>query len=364
MVGPNSATKTRQTPAVPAPVPTELWKDGAGHWAPADHCYDSEQAMWKMDMLRGQHTAVVLRNAQNLTIGPNNPINGIPGWDGPGADTNVWIDPTPSSARRPVFFYGRRFPGESAEVGNDQCVLIQRFDGGVAGRTFLQVWVRDYKNRNVFIRLFGPSISLNSPDIRAYQLQKNLSIRNDESASSAVRPGQIMTQVLHEIDKMGGTINHLVINCHGGNGADGCFVRLGHDYEYFASHPRPGGGERYNIGFSKHNVDLWARLQGKVRYIWFQACAVGGDNQLCSAIADRSKAWVTAPEQYTATAPRGLPAGHIEYLYGFLLKHWNGNVPQDPSGKPSPSEPLFRSARFATGADLDKSLYFNITQAH
>jgi hypothetical protein len=99
----------------------------AGNWAPhnwsktGDGIAKGPKALTRLDVLRGQHTAVTFINAAGQDIHSNNPANAVP-------EDAKWIDQDPSSARRTIFFYARRWPKQlniaESEKGIDHCTYF------------------------------------------------------------------------------------------------------------------------------------------------------------------------------------------------------------------------------------------------
>ena len=113
------------------------------------------------------------------------------------------------------------------------------------------------------------------------------------------------------------------------------------------------------------NVDKFAKLRGKVKYIWIQSCNVGADHDIAGRIAFYSQAWVTA---YAMGTPNleNIKANHIDYPLASTPKHWYGPACSlgtknglDPKG----STEFFASARSSTQPDMG-SLKFNIIEPY
>jgi hypothetical protein len=336
------------SPASPSKLPTaELYRDSSGNWAPADDLLDTKTSLWRLGILRGSHTAVTFVNAKGIEINSNNPDMAVPN------DRDVWIDAAPSSDRRTIFFYGRRWPQTSipAELLKEHAALL----GPPSGPALLQVWVRDYHGRNVQVWLSQPAISLNAQGLPRYRLGTDIAVPDTAT------PDDIWAKIDAAIGKLG-NLNHLVINTHGGAGKDGGFLHLGHDSDYFdvKKNPKPDGADGYNVGFSRHNLVWWKQLAGKVKYIWIQGCAAGADNDMFGTVATNANAWVTAPGYFTGMPPK-LHPGHIEYLWDNQPKHWHAK--SSTPEKPVNAELFFRSARHDAWPSLRPSLYFNLVEA-
>lgn len=315
---------------------------------------DTRGSIWRMDVLRGTHTAITFIDAADIVIRSNNPVNAVP------EDPEVFLDPAKSSKKRTIFFWAKRFPKTS---NNSPQVSLFEERKGNDRRTLLQVRVFDYGRNHIFTRLFGPSVALNSPKLTPYNMDRNFKV-SDSTKDPAKSPGALITpdQIFDTLEKaingLGGRINHLVINSHGDpGGKDGALIRCGHDFQHFEveKNPRPEGAGKFNVGFSRHNLAIWARLKDKVRFIWFQSCAVGSDNALVGAIAQNTGAFVSAPGFFTGLPPKGLPKSHIEYLHDNQIKHF------DPStGLPMEANDFFKLARRSKAGNLKNALFFNV----
>jgi len=332
-VDPSDQGKKAPTATTAPAIRVELYQE-TGVWAPAEVCRDTRTSLWKLDILRGSHTAVRFINAPGLDIRSNNPFNAVPN------DSAVWVHQDASSSPRTIFFYGRSIPIDPAAQRTDQCALLEVWQNGKPGRVLLQVWVRDYPDNFVFIKLMGDSFALNAHNVRPYDFQKQSTI-----------PATMSQQNIINLVLQNGHINHLVINAHGSMGIAGADISLG-------------------LGFNQRNLDLWNQLDGRVEYIWLMNCFVGSDDYLCAEIASRTQAWVSAAILGTALPPRPMPRDHIEYFLKPSIKHWNGKelrrrprpgYPDHNVDVPQSAESFFYNARrSSTSPDLSSSLYFNI----
>jgi hypothetical protein len=314
---------------------------------------DPNKSIWLLNVLRGMHTGITIFNAGGLTIAPNNPDNGIP------HDPDVWIESDPSRDVRNIFFYARRMPKDH-HVGNTCCIVEAWSSGtpgtGTPGPTLVQVWVDDFPSNTAgLIKLLGHSLCLDAADkdIPHYPFDNRATI------PSTMTQEEVMGVITDEMTK-NGALDHLVLNGHG-------FMN-----------DKTGGSFRLGVGngFTRANLDLWDRFNGRIRYIWIQGCSLANDDLLCANIAKRTGAWVTAQVWFqTSNIISTLPKSHIDYTDSPVEKHWNGNAAavrswngtdDPPSGGwgtlVSPADDFFRSARQSPPkADL-RSLFFNLTK--
>lgn len=113
------------------------------------------------------------------------------------------------------------------------------------------------------------------------------------------------------------------------------------------------------------NVDKFAKLRGKVKYIWIQSCNVGAVDDLAGRIAFYSQAWVTA---YAMGTPNleNIKANHIDYPLASIPKHWYGpgcSLGTKNGLAPKGSTEFFASARSSAQSDMS-SLDFNIIEPY
>jgi hypothetical protein len=348
-VGPSNQGKKAPTATTAPAIRVELYQENRV-WAPAEVCRDTRTSLWKLDILRGSHTAVRFINAPGLDIRSNNPFNAVPN------DSAVWVDQNASSSPRTIFFYGRFMPIDPAARSQDQCTLFEVWQNGNPGRALLQVWVRDYPNSIVFIKLMGNSFVLNSAatDLRPYNNFPNRSATIANSMSQQ----DIINLVINR-----GHLDHLVINAHGRADQNGITKNFEIDL---------------GLRFSQANLHYWNQLDGRVEYIWLLNCIVGSDDHLCAEIASRTQAWVIAPFWSTEIQPRNMPQYHIDYQVQSGFKFWNGKelrrlrIPK-PRKKDEPLDPkmdkaqggelfFYNARRSINSPDLSSSLYFNIVK--
>lgn len=288
-----------------------LYKDKDGKTAPCEATRSNGTSLWRMDILRGTHTAVVLTGAKDLEIKSNNPANAVP------MSSDVWVDVDKNSDCRTLLFHGRRRPKKvpsevdnAARQANDHCSLFE-YKFGKSLRTVLQVWVHDYPKHYVFIRLFGRVLATNHFDLPEYKFPDSPleAIPTHYKLSAENYFGMMVNR----INKCGG-VEHLVINAHGGFMADKEYIKNGHVCV---------GKEPY---LYHGNIDLWDQLRGKVKYIWLLNCTTGSDNVLCAKISYKTGAWVSAPDNLTGYKPITTPKGHIEYYNVPTVKHFKWDL--------------------------------------
>src|SRR5512133_154630 len=90
------------------------------HWPPGNSAGQGpdttrrtpDGSIWYMEVLRGSHSAVTVLNGQGLDIRPNNPLGAVD--NGP----DVWLDPTPTSSNRTIYFYTHRHPKQKNDYAD------------------------------------------------------------------------------------------------------------------------------------------------------------------------------------------------------------------------------------------------------
>lgn len=118
-------------------------------------------------------------------------------------------------------------------------------------------------------------------------------------------------------------------------------------------------------GINRANISEWDRLEGKVRYIWFQNCVVGLDSTFCGKVAMRTGAIVIAYVTATPGTPRGLPDRTIDVLTK-EMRTWEPAACKlsDNEGYPEIAatnrKTFWSEARYATEPNLARSLRFNM----
>lgn len=341
---PKPGVKTPLKSAVekcPMPDHIELYNNSATGWAPAEKC-DNKANLKYMEILRGSHTAVTYVGASGLgDIHSNNPANAVP-------DDRAWVDTGKGNDRRSIFFFGKRAPNGPGLTNDDrrqdQSTLF--FSPGCSST--LQVWVRDYKDHFVYVKLFGPCLELNSPGVPPYQLGHTLTVGDDWP------PEKIIAEVQRRTP-----LTHLVINTHATTVYN---TRSTDDL-----HPETTKIWLGSSGFDMANIDLWATLANKIKYIWLWNCKVGTGNLLPGSIAKQTRAWVAAPSWSIGYRPKSVPSGHIEYFSNPLVKTWNGSTiaPSDTVLTPAlDMNDFFFSARYSAVPSLgEDALYFNIVRS-
>jgi len=250
-------------------------------------------------------------------------------------DPAVFLEADASQGRN-VFFHAKRLLPQSANdrARRERSKIIKENPLFLQGqRVIFQVEVHESRfpgreKRALLGKLFGSTFALNANDISGFMW------RNTPSGSvPPVRSlSETLDKLLLRLDEVGGKVDHLVINAHGGgDGATGLEVKLG-------------------TGINQGNVSLWQKISGRVRYIWFQNCIVGTDNDLMSGIALNSQALVSAPPDGTVDA--NYPKFHIEIPRRF--KHWDGRGATSPPN-PMRVDDFFRLGRRTQSLATDAS---------
>ncbi len=151
---------------------------------------------------------------------------------------------------------------------------------------------------------------------------------------------EMIGRILKATEKRG-PLSHLVLNAHGKMFGNNAIVHLGR-------------------GIGHADIHKFAALNGKVRYIWLQNCAVGADHKLMASMAQHTQAWVTA-YQFSIAVLR-VPRHHIDHQLRAFPRHWFGpNC--DVAANKTDSEPrskFFREARHRQDPNLKHALHFNI----
>ena len=295
---------------------------------------DKSGSIWRMDILRGTHTAMVFVNSGGHKIESNNPDNAVPN------DPKVWIDLTPKLSKREIFFYGVRRP---KTPGKDKHIALFHLGTKKTGRTVLQVRVCQPKplTKRALIQFWPPAMALNadyrkrSNRIKHYKLDFNKSVKELED------PVDIIDHAQEIYDKHFPA--HLVVNAHG------------------SMRPEDKSAEvRLGRGFGRHNMDLWKKLKGKFLYIWFQNCFIGSDHVFLANVAHNTGAWVSAYTMGTISVK--VPDRHIDYFYSPAPLHWYG--PEVDLKHPTPKKEwlkrFYRTARFRQDRYLKHALAFNV----
>ena len=113
---------------------------------------------------------------------------------------------------------------------------------------------------------------------------------------------------------------------------------------------------KIGVGIRRWNVHEFARLKSKVRYVWFQNCAVGADVVLGGDMAFHTQARVSGPNWLTTDAV--YPNHHVET--GWNFRYWDGRGTTS-SPKPMDQTEFFRRARRnQTPATDGSALDFNV----
>lgn len=259
-------------------------------------------------------------------------------------DRDVFLEGDASPGRR-VFFHAKKLLPQSAtdRAKQDPNRSVKENPLFLQGqRVIFQVEVHETKfpdrRRNVLLlKLFGSTLALNAHDMGSAFMWKGtprgLLVPRSQSLT------EMLDGVLAQMAEFGGKLDHLVINGHGRGSLqfNGLFVDIG-------------------TGITRNNVQVWKRISGRVRYIWFQNCGVGTDNVLMGDIALHSQALISAPAAGAVGA--AFPKFHIELPRQF--KHFDG---RGTSSAPAPmkADDFFRLGRRNKNFTTDVSaLDFNV----
>ncbi len=256
-------------------------------------------------------------------------------------DNSTYLD-VDTGKDRQVFFYAKRVLPRAANKRNPKVVrenplMLQ------GQRVIFQLEVHETPfpgRRNVpLAHLFGKVFALNSSDISAATIM--WPGERSASVSPTTPLSKMIDKVLDEAARVGGVLDHLVINGHGGFdpalGQTALKVKIGQ-------------------GIRRNNVQEFGRLRSHVRFIWFANCVIGADNVLLGDIALHSQARVTGP--ITLELDAKFPRRHIEIERD--NKHWDG---RGANSRPSPMDrtEFFRLARRNTTPKTDETaLDFNV----
>lgn len=278
---------------------------------------------YRLDVYPGTHSAITLKNVPlDFEIVSNN-LNPVDS-----NDTNTWLD-VKSGSDRKLFFFAvpdRKTPDTT---------LFVRKGARVGERALFQVRIAPLStSKPLTVQLQGNVVQLLAKDPQDQVAAYNTSRTID------VPPGKPLGEFLDKTTA-NGTLDHLIVNAHGGLRENGAFVLIG-DH------------------MTRGTVGLWDRLAGRVRYIWFQNCEVGGDNELMLEIARRTRAWVSGPmvglKEFTG------PENHIDVAFG-VHKHFNTQIPpeygEDGSGIRKRAT-FFRHARKDVAPNLKGAMNFLI----
>lgn len=273
---------------------------------------------YRLDVFPGTHTAITFRNVEGGSIVSNNPNVVDSG------DRETWLEQDLGNGGRRVFFHARA----TLESKVDTTLFL--LDGAPAGsRVLFQVRrvpfpppTQQAKGR-VLIRLNGVSVALNQDDgkIDPYRLTHSIGVKNHEQNVD------VFNRMLGALN--GASIEHLVINAHGDITPGGAVIQLG-DH------------------FHRGNLHIWDKLEGKVRYIWFQACVAAADVEFMQGIASRTGAWVSGVRDVAIPSEQFGP-GVID-LTPRVYSHFNAVL--DRRGSEGPGIPRSRDLFYRSVVNL------------
>lgn len=168
--------------------------------------------------------------------------------------------------------------------------------------------------------------------------------------------GGLMVEAAKHAEQHGGTIDHLVFNGHGRIG----LKRVNGRWVQTAT---GRGWLEIGTGLDISNVGDLLPLQGKVRYVWVQACAIGGDNDLLIAMADLLQCTVVMGLQpYTMVKP--LKPGGIDYDKQVMPTAARGFAGDEPAKMLSPSVFFEAARRQVAAGEFARGLDFYLESFH
>jgi hypothetical protein len=278
---------------------------------------------YRLDIYPGTHTAITLKNVPSDFEIVSNNLNPVDS-----NDPHTWLE-VKSGTERKIFFFAvpdRKTP--------DSTLFVRKGASSGERALFLCRVMPLSTSQPLTVELKGEVVQL-----FAFDPQMKVALYNI-NRTVKVPPGQPLAAYLDQA-VANGTVDHLVVNAHGGSRKDGAYVLIG-DH------------------ITRGTVWLWDRLAGKVRYIWFQNCKVGDDNELMLEIARRTGAWVSAPivglKEFVGKK------NQIDVAFG-VHKHFNTRIPpehgEDGSGIRNRTT-FFRHARRKLAPNLETAMNFLI----